>query len=198
LGKSEETTPARSALTDPRLERLLTLAQEINDFHSKIQTATKFLSGKASEKDLESVTLARDELYRQLAATVGEAHELSPVLDEIALKLQEQIYHLEKERKMSLGLAKIEGLRGTKKVRELVVTAAALETQISEVQNLIAGLDAFSSELSTRRREPITCPRCASNSVAYRISPSEFGFTLYRCNQCGNAWKITAFSVRVG
>jgi DNA-directed RNA polymerase subunit M/transcription elongation factor TFIIS len=198
LGKSEEAEPARSALADLRLERLLTLAQEINDFHSKIQAAAKFLSGKASEEDLESVTLAKEELYRQLAETIGEARELSPVLDEIALKLQDQAYHLEKKRKMSLGLAKIEGLRGTKKVRGFVVTAAELETQISEVQNLIAGLDAFSDDLSTRRREPITCPRCASSSVAYRISSSEFGFTLYKCNQCGNTWKITAFSVRVG
>jgi len=117
-----------------------------------------------------------------------------PSLDEIVFQRQERKIGLQIIRKMNIGLAKIEGLSRTNKKKEFTKAAASTETRIAEIENLISALDALQNDLVSTRKEPHTCPRCSSAKISYRIADSDLGYTLYRCDECSNAWNITQFS----
>ena len=188
---------ATSMLSDPRLERLLTIGKEINDLLVKIRAASTFLSGETSAEEFEEVEMARGQLARDLSREYAEANALLPPIDDITSTLLAEQKGLDNTRKMSMGLARIEGLSGSGKQRKLMEAANAAKSKVAEVENLINALDALHKDLGTSRRAPHLCPRCTSAKVAYRITPSELGYTLYRCDECSNAWKITQFSLRI-
>jgi DNA-directed RNA polymerase subunit M/transcription elongation factor TFIIS len=193
-----DTTAVSSILADPRLGRLLTIAQQMNDLLSKIQTASTYLSEIPEAEDFEAIYLSKIELGHDFNARANEARHFQPAVDEIILNLKVQKRELESKRQMSLGLAKIEGLSSKAKERDFINTARRLEGQHKELESLIRVLEAFTEDLSTPRRTPVTCPRCGSPSVSYQITPSDFGFTLYKCNKCTNAWKTTSFTIHLG
>jgi len=189
---------AATPLGDPRLERLLSIGQEMNEIQAKIQSAIKFLKEPHPKEEEEAVQLAKDELYRDLVRNSAEAKELLPVIDEIVSELEEQMKAFEGRRKVNLGLAKIEGLSGTGKQSMFEAEASDLRGKALEVQNLIGALDSLERDFLVVRRSPIQCPRCNSSKVAYRIMPSETGYSLYRCGECTNAWKVTEFRMKLG
>lgn len=188
----------RSALADPRLQRLLTICQQINAIRSKINVATKYIESAGTTGDTENVVLAREVLWRDLERDFAEARELMPVIDELVSRLEVQIRSLEERKRVHEGLAKIEDLSGaiTGPLEEGVAAGKA-QSKISELENLIAALDNLEKDMSLRK-EVISCPRCASHEISYRITPSELGFSLYRCNRCGNAWRTMQFTMQVG
>lgn len=195
---NEENAPVHSVLADDRLQRLLTIGQEINALRSKISVATKYVRSAGATAGSEDVVLARETLRRDLERDVGEARELMPVVDELVSKFQEQIRSLEDMKKIHEGLAKIEALSGTTTEHgELEAAASKDRERISELENLVGTLDDLGKDLSLRR-EVVSCPRCSSHEISYRITPSEMGFSLYRCNKCGNAWRTRQFSMRIG
>lgn len=197
-GADEGSTPVRTALSDARLQRLLTIGQEINALRSRIGIATRYIGSLDSSDDAEAVDLAREALRRDLERDFDEVRELMPIVDELVLEFEEQIRSLEGRRKIHQGLAKIESLsRSTAGVGELEAEEGKYRAQISELEKLIAVFNDLERDLSLRR-EVITCPRCSSHEISYRIAPSEMGFSLYRCNKCGNAWRTVQFSMRIG
>ena len=194
----EEDAPVPSVLADARLQRLLTIGQEINALRSKISVATKYIGGTSVTGGAEDVVLAREALRRDLERDVDEARELMPIVDELVSKFEEQIRSLEDMKKVHEGLAKIEGLTGATTGRnELEAATSKDRERISELENLVGALDDLGKDLSLRR-EVVSCPRCSSHEISYRITPSEMGFSLYRCNKCGNAWRTRHFSMRIG
>jgi len=198
LTVDEANRHVHSTLDDADLQRLLTIGQEINTLRSKIGIATNYIGSPDARGDTEEVVLAREALRRDLERDINEARELMPVVDRLVLKFEEQIKSLQETKKVHEGLAKIERLSGvTARIGELEEAAAKDRAQISELESLVAVLDDLGKDLSLRR-EVIKCPRCSSNEVSYRIAPSEVGFSLYRCNKCGNGWRTRKFSIRVG
>jgi len=194
----EENALVHSALADARLQRLLTISEEINALRSKISVATKYIGSADVAGDSEDVGLAREVLRRDLERDFDEAKELIPVVDEFVSKFAEQISSLEDRKKVHEGLAKIEGLSGAIAGRaELEAAANKDRGQISELENLIGALDDLEKDLSLRR-EVVSCPRCSSHEISYRITTSEMGFSLYRCNRCRNTWRTRQFSMRIG
>ena len=194
----EESARVRSLLADARLQRLLTFGQEINALRSKISIATNYIRNAGATGDAEDVVLAREALRRDLERDFDEAKELMPIVDELMSKFEEQVRSIEDRKKVHEGLAKIEGLSGATVGRgELEAAAIKDREQISELENLIGTLDDLGKDLSLRR-EVVLCPRCSSHEISYQITPSEMGFSLYRCNKCGNAWRIRRFSMRIG
>ena len=189
---------ANSLLTEPNLERMLTLGKEINDLLFKVNAATNYLVQNSAAADFDAVEVARTQLARDLSKDYAEAEGLLIHLDEVVAKLEVQRTGLENVHKMNVGLAKIEGLSGSDKHGKFVEAATNARARIAEIGNLISALDALGRDLGKTRRSPHLCPRCASHRVSYRITPSETGFTLYKCDDCGNAWKITEFSIHVG
>ena len=194
MSTASDVAVTTNLLSDPRLERLLTIGKEINDLRFKITTATTYLLKGGKAEELEAVEMARTQLARDLSKELAEAKELMPTLDEIAFQLQEREKGLQNVRKMSIGLAKIEGLSGTNKQKEFTKAAAPTEARIAEIENLISTLDALQNDLVSTKKSPHACPRCSSARISYRITHSDLGYTLYRCDECGNAWKITQFS----
>ena len=96
------------------------------------------------------------------------------------------------------GLAKIETMGGSSlRSGDFDAAAAGDRMQIAELTNLISALDELERDITTRK-EVVSCPRCSSHDVSYRISPSELGFTLYKCSGCTNAWRIQQFSMKIG
>lgn len=194
----EEDAPIHSALADARLQRLLTISEEINALRSKISVATKYVGSEGLAGDAEDVVLAREALRRDLERDFDEARELMPIIDELASELEEQIRSLEDRKKVHEGLAKIEGLSGATAGRaELEAAANRDRGQISELESLVGALDDLEKDLSLRR-EVVSCPRCSSHEISYRITISEMGFSLYRCNRCRNTWRTMQFSMRIG
>lgn len=185
-----------SFLSDPRIERILTIGKEINDLLFKIKAASNYLSGDARAEEAEEVELARSQLAREITREWREALELLPALQETIEKLEMQERQLVIAHKMNVGLARIEGLSAKEKQKHFSEAAATAQVRISEIRNLINAMEALDKDISTTRRAPHVCPRCASAKVLYRITPSELGFTLFKCDECGNAWKITEFSLR--
>ncbi|HEY6283591.1 MAG TPA: hypothetical protein VIW22_06670 [Nitrososphaerales archaeon] len=185
-----------SFLSDPRIERILTIGKEINDLLYKIKTASNYLSGDAQAEDAAEVELARSQLAWEVSREWKEAVELLPALEEGIEKLEAQERQLVNARKMNVGLARIEGLSGKERQKHFSEAATTAQVRISEIRNLINAMEALEKDLSTVRKAPHMCPRCASAKVSYRITPSELGFTLCKCDECGNAWKITEFSLR--
>jgi DNA-directed RNA polymerase subunit M/transcription elongation factor TFIIS len=196
MSTTEEAPVISALLTDPKLERLLTIAKEINDLLVKITAASDYLASPKGTGDFEEVEIARTQLSRDLARDYSEAEELLPSLDEIVAKLDEQARDLENARKMSIGLARIEGLSGTGKQKRFLDDAQSTEAKVSEIENLVGALGALQEDLSSRRRTAHSCPRCSSANVLYRLTPSELGFTIYKCENCDNAWRITNFTLR--
>ena len=198
MSTAHDLAVADALLTEPKIERLLTLGREINDLLFKVNAATSYLAQNSAAPDYDAVEVARTQLARDLSKDYTEAEGLLLHLDEAVAKLEEQRTGLENVHKMNVGLAKIEGLSGSDKHGKFVKAAAATRVRISELGNLISALDALGRDLGKTRRSPHLCPRCASHKVSYRITPSETGFTLYKCDDCGNAWRITEFSIHVG
>ncbi len=195
--KSEEKLPTPALLADPRLDRMLTVAQQMNDLKVKIRKATEYIISSPDKTSVGEVQFAREELVREFERNYEEAAELIPAIGEIESKIQEQAKTLEKAVKLNSGLAKIEVLTGSKESSKRFTEVAQSESeQIVQIENLVAALDALEKDLSSRRRDTISCPRCASTRVAYRIQPSDMGFTLYRCGECSNAWRITRYSIQ--
>lgn len=121
-----------------------------------------------------------------------------PIVDELVSKFEEQIRLLEDRKKVHERLAKIDGLMGATTGRaELEAAASKDRRQISKLENLIGAFDDLEKDLSLRR-EVVSCPRCSSRETSYWITTSEMGFSLYQCNNCGNAWRIRQFSMRIG
>jgi DNA-directed RNA polymerase subunit M/transcription elongation factor TFIIS len=194
----EENDSVHSVTVDPRLQRLLAFGKEINALRSKISVATQYIRSTATAGDAEDVVVAREALRRDLKRNFDEAKELMPVVDELVSKFEEQIKSLEDRKRVHEGLAKIEGSSGATAARaELEAAASKDREQISKLENLVNTLDDLGKDLSLRR-EVILCPRCSSHEISYQITPSEMGFSLYRCNKCGNTWRIRQFSMRVG
>lgn len=185
------------ALGDPRLERLLEMAREKNELLAKIQAASNFLKSSPSREE-EAVSMARDELYRDLGRQSSEARGLLPVVDEIVSQLEDQEKALDSRRKINLGLAKIEGMTGDEKQKAFEAEALDLRNKIAETQSLIRALDAIEQDVVGARGSPLACPRCSSTKITYRIGQSETGFTIYKCSDCSNAWKITEYKLRFG
>ncbi len=193
----EESARVRSLLADARLQRLLTFGQEINALRSKISVATSYIRSTGAAGNTEDVVLAREALRRELERDFNEAKELMPIVDELVSRFEEQMRSIEDRKKVHEGLAKIEGLSGATKGRgELEAAAIKDREQIFELENLIGTLDDLGKDLSLRR-EVVLCPRCSSHEISYQIAPSETGFSLYRCNKCGNAWRIRWFSMQI-
>jgi DNA-directed RNA polymerase subunit M/transcription elongation factor TFIIS len=197
LTTESETKVLSSLMSDQRLERMLTIAKEMNDLLSKIQVASAYLAEAPRGEESEPLELARAKIARDLSADITEAKTLLPALEEITEKLEAELQTLEKKRMVNLGLAKIEGLRGSDSQKRFADEASMLQSQASEVQNLIDALLALEKDLLNPRRSPLSCPRCSSQRVSYRITPSDLGYTLYRCDECGNPWKVTEFSMRL-
>jgi DNA-directed RNA polymerase subunit M/transcription elongation factor TFIIS len=172
------------------------MGREINDLRVKIKAATGYLTTEQQAEDFEAVEVARNQLARDLSREIAEARELMPVLDEMVYKLREQQGDLENVRKMSIGLARIEGLSGTGRRREFLEAAESSKAKIAALENLIGSLDLLHKDLVSSRRAPHICPRCSSARVSYRIALSDLGYTLYRCDECANAWRITEFSIQ--
>ena len=186
------------ALGDVDLQRLLTIGQEINALRSRISVATKYIGTAGFTGDAEGVVLAREALRRDLERDIDEARDLMPVIERFVLKFEEQIRSLEDRKKVHEGLAKIESLSGmTTQAGELEVAAGNDRAQIAKLENLISVFDDLGKDLALRR-EVVACPRCSSHEISYRIASSEMGFSLYRCNKCGNAWRTRKFSIKVG
>lgn len=185
-----------SFLSDPRIERILTIGKEINDLLHKIRAASNYLSGGTQAEDAEEVGFARSQLAREISRDRREALELLPALNETIEKLEAQERQLAGAQKLNVGLARIEGLIEKGKQKHFSEAAASARVRISEIRNLINAMEALAKDISTARDFPHLCPRCASARVSYRITPSELGFTLFKCDECGNAWKITEFSLR--
>ena len=197
--KNQEEVQTSSLLTDPRFERLLTIGKEMNDMRVKIRAATEFIMNRKDQGNVEDVEIAREELLRDLQRDSDEANEQISVIDEMIGKFSDEITTIESRRKLNKGLARIEGITGGDERSKEFLNAADIEgKKISELENLISALDALERDLTSRRREPIACPRCSSRNISYRITPSELGFSLYKCGKCANAWKVTHFSFAVG
>ena len=194
----EDNDPVRSVMADSRLQRLLAFGKEINALRSKISIATQYIRSADTTGDAEDVVMAREALRRDLERDFDEAKELMSVVDELVSKFEAQIRSLEDRKRVHEGIAKIESLSGaTTRHVELEAAASKDREQISQLKNLVGTLDDLGKDLSLRR-EVVLCPRCSSHEVSYQITPSETGFSLYRCNKCGNTWRIRQFSVRVG
>ncbi len=197
--RNQEKFQVNSLLTDPSFERLLVMGKEMNDLRVKITAATAYMMSKKIEGHTEEVEIAREELLRDLQRESQEAKEQVPVIDEIIGKLQEEIRQLKGRRKLNSGLARIEGITGGEKRSKNFQNVADEEgKKISEFEKLINALDAFERDLTLWRKDAIACPRCSSRDIMYRITPSELGFTLYKCDKCANAWRVTKFSLVVG
>ncbi len=188
---------ASELLGDPRLERLLTIGKEINDLLFKISSASEYLAKQREAADLEAVEIARTQLVRDLSKEFDEAKQLLPTMDVAIDKLSEQKREQENVLKLYVGLSRIEGLSGVEKQRSIEDHLSSTRVRIAEIDNLIKALDALQADLGTVRRKAHLCPRCSSSRVSYRITPSELGYTLYKCEACGNAWKITQFSMHL-
>jgi DNA-directed RNA polymerase subunit M/transcription elongation factor TFIIS len=196
LSTTNDAAIVTSFLSDPRIERILTIGKEINDLLYKIKAASNYLSGGAPADEAEEVELAKGQLAMEVSSQWKEALALLPALDETIEKLETQERQLVSAHKLNSGLARIEGLSGREKQKHFSQAAATAQVRISEIRNLINAMEALEKDFSTVRRAPHMCPRCASAKVSYRITPSELGFTLFKCDECGNAWKITEFSLR--
>ncbi|HEV2138945.1 MAG TPA: hypothetical protein VGR53_08885 [Nitrososphaerales archaeon] len=196
MGTANEVPVIAPYLSDPRIERILTIGKEINDLLSKIRAASNYLNGDTTAEDAEEVELARSQLTREISMEWREALELLPSLEETIEKLGMEERQLVNAHKMNVGLARIEGLTEKGKQKRFSEAAATSKISISEIRNLIDAMEALQKDIGTTRTSPHMCPRCTSTKVSYRITPSEFGFTLFRCDECGNAWKITEFSLR--
>jgi DNA-directed RNA polymerase subunit M/transcription elongation factor TFIIS len=196
MSTKNEAPAITTFLSDPRIERILTIGKEINDLLYKIKAASDYLTGNALAEDAEEVELARSQLAREISRDWREALELLPALNETIERLEMQERQLVSAHKMNIGLARIEGLSGKARQKHFSEAAAAGQVRISEIRNLIDAMEALEKDISTARRAPHLCPRCTSAKVSYRITPSELGFTLFKCDECGNAWKITEFSLR--
>jgi len=184
-------------MANERLQRLFTIGAEINTLRSKITVATKYVGNTGTTGDAEEVVLAREVLRRDLERDYAEARELMPVVDELVSKFEERIKSIKESKKVNEGLARIEGLSGvTEGLARLQEAAGKDRAKISELENLIEALDDLLKDLSMKK-EVISCPRCSSNGISYRISPSEMGFSLYRCHKCGNAWRTKQYSIHI-
>ncbi len=184
-------------LTDPKLERLLTIGKEINDLLFKINSATEYLAKSGAAEDFEAVEIARTQLARDLSRDFAEAKAIMPAMDEAIDKLEEQKREQENVLKMYVGLSRIEGLSGSAKLKSFEESVVSTRVKIAEIDNLVDALDALQADLGTTRKKAHVCPRCSSARVSYRITPSELGYTLYKCDECGNAWKITQFTIHL-
>jgi len=186
------------ALSDQRLQRLLTVCQQINSIRSKISVATKYIEAADKAADTEDVVLAREALLRDLERDFAEATELLPIVDELVARFDEEKRSIDARERVHEGLAKIEDLSGEGgSTREHWVEAGKDKARIAELEDLIAALENLEKDLYMRKGV-IFCPRCTSHEISYRIVPTELGFSLYRCNKCGNAWRTRQFSMRVG
>ena len=184
-------------LADARIERLFALGKEINDLLFKINTATEYLAKGAAAGDFEAVEVARTQLIRDLSRDFAEAKEALPSFQGEIAKLEDQKHELENLLRLYIGFSRIEGLSGTEKQRNFEDSAASTRARIAEIENLVKALDALEADLGTTRTKAHLCPRCSSSRISYRISPSDLGYTLYSCDECGNAWKITQFSMHL-
>src|SRR5713226_1107227 len=136
LGTANDAPVIASFLSDPRIERILTIGKEINDLLYKIKAASNYLSADARAEDAEEVELARSELSREISRDWREALELLPALNETIEKLEVQERELVSARKMNVGLARIEGLSGKEKQRHFSEAATTAQIRTSEIRNL--------------------------------------------------------------
>jgi DNA-directed RNA polymerase subunit M/transcription elongation factor TFIIS len=196
LSTANDAAEFASFLSDPRIERILTLGKEINELLYKIKAASDYLAGDAPVQEAEEVEMAKSYLSREVSIEWGEAMELLPAVGEAIDKLEVEERELVNSHKMNAGLARIEGLSGKGKQRQFSEAASKAQVRVSEIRNLIHAFEALEKDISTARKAPHLCPRCASAKVSYRLTPSELGFTLFSCDECGNAWKVTEFSLR--
>ena len=196
--RGEQATSVPTALADPRLEILLQKGRQINTLRSKIGKATEYLKKAEPTADVEEVALAREVLRGELDQRRRDASEYVPVVDELVSQFEEQIRSIQDRRKVNQGMAKIEELSGTPLHSSgYDAEAAADRMQISELGNLISALDELERDV-TSRKDPVFCPRCSSSEITYKLSMTELGFSLYRCDSCSNAWRVLQFSLKVG
>ena len=187
-----------SFLTDPRLDRLFGVGREINQLRSKIGAATDYIRNAPHNGDIGDVVMARESLRSELDRGVSHAKSLMPIVEELVERFEGEIRTLHERKKLHQGLAKIEGFAGTKPVSEGYESAAARDnSQITALTNLVGALDELERDL-TKKKEVVACPRCSSHDVSYRITPSELGYTLYKCSACSNAWRIQQFTLNFG
>jgi DNA-directed RNA polymerase subunit M/transcription elongation factor TFIIS len=195
LSTTNDAAKVASFLSDPRIERILTIGKEINELLYKIKAASDYLAGDRPAREAEEVELAMGHLSREVSTEWREAMELLPAVGEAIDRLEADEKELVNAHKMSAGLARIEGLSGRGRQNQFSQAALSAEVKISEIRNLIHALEALEKDISNARKNPHLCPRCTSAKVSYRITPSELGFTLFKCDDCGNAWKITEFTL---
>ena len=195
MNTANDLVVAETVLNEPKLTRLLAVGKQINSLIFKINAATNYLAQNAAAPDYEAVEAARAQLVRDLSKDYAEAKELLLVVDDVIAKLENMRTSLENTHKVNVGLARIEGLSGEEKHSQFAEAAATSKARLTEIGNMISALDALDRDLGSARRTPHLCPRCTSHEVSYIISPSETGFTLFKCDSCGNAWKITEFSI---
>lgn len=200
--EGEELLQVPSTLVNLKLGRLFSLGREINDTRSRIKIASEHLGREwvagSIKEGMEDLALARESLRGDLEREISEARELMPAVEELVLKFEEQIKSIENGKKMHQGLARIEEMRGVPSgATEYMAAVGRDKLQIMELQNLITALGDLKRDL-TSRREVISCPKCSSYDLQYRIAPSELGFSLYNCNMCDNAWRVQHFSMQIG
>lgn len=160
--------------------------------------ATKYIESVGTTGDIEDILLAREALRRDLERCFDEARELMPIVDEMVIMFEEKLRSLDESKKVNEGLAKIAGMSGAAKgLGELENIVNGYRGQKSEFEGMIEALDNLGKDL-TMKREIVSCPRCTSHEVSYRIAASEMGYSLYRCTKCGHAWRTRRFSMLVG
>lgn len=200
--EGEKLLEVPSAMTNSKFGRLFALGREINDTRSKIKVANDHLARELSTglrtDGAEDLALAREVLRGDLEREMAEANELIPIVEELVYDFQEQIKSIENGKKVQQGLARIEEMRGEPGGAVGHRRAAGRDrVQILRLKNLIAALGDLKHDL-TSRKEVISCPKCASYDMQYRITPSELGFSLYKCNRCSNAWRVRRYSMQIG
>jgi len=200
--EGEELLQVPSTLVNLKLEKLYSLGKEINETRSRIKIASDHLGSEwaagSIKEGLEDLALARESLRGDLEKEIAEARELMPTVEELVLKFEEQIQSIENGKKLHQGLARIEEMRGKPSGATKHRAAARKDNlQVLELRNLITALSDLKRDL-TSRREVISCPRCSSHDFEYRVTPSELGFSLYRCSKCDNAWRVQHFSIHIG
>ena len=194
----ENNAPVNTLLSDPRMDEIFRVGREMNELRSKIGAATDYIRKAQAETDLEDIVLAREALKKELNNNAIHVRTLTPVIEEMIIRFEGEVRSLKERQKLHAGLAKIEEMAGTKPMSSGYETAAAGDkAQIAELTNLIGALDELEMDLTTRK-DPVTCPRCASNDIRYMITPSDLGFTLYKCTSCTNGWRIQRFVMKPG
>ena len=181
--------------SDPSLDRLCRVAGKMNDLRAKIWLANEYLVKEGFSAGAEDVLLAREELKRDLEKSAGEASDLVPTVDKLVQKFRNEASLIESRRRLRDGLAKVEEMAGSGTGPAQV--RGGEEKTSARIRSMVTALGDLETDV-TLKRDVLTCPRCNSHEISYKIQLTESGFHLYSCRKCSNAWRIVRFSRQAG